>query len=155
MNKWIDTDHVRRYLNRADRIPHRQEGERVWLEHLPDTVKRVLDIGTGDGRLLFMILAGHSNAGGIGLDFSPVMLQRARSQFAGNENVQIVEANLDESYRSWEGLTSSFPALRSIIVLTSESVPYTKRLTTCSVRGAFSAISSMSLHRPIASMTGS
>jgi tRNA (cmo5U34)-methyltransferase len=97
MNKWIDTDHVRRYLNRADRIPHRQEGERVWLEHLPDTVKRVLDIGTGDGRLLFMILAGHSNAGGIGLDFSPVMLQRARSQFAGNKNVQIVEANLDES----------------------------------------------------------
>ena len=52
MNKWIDTDHVTRYLNQADRIPHRKEGERVLLEHLPDTVNRVLDIGTGDGRLL-------------------------------------------------------------------------------------------------------
>jgi tRNA (cmo5U34)-methyltransferase len=52
MNKWIDTNHVTKYLNRADRIPHRKEGERVLLEQLPDTLNRVLDIGTGDGRLL-------------------------------------------------------------------------------------------------------
>ena len=51
MNKWIDTDHVTRYLNRADRIPHRKEEERVLLEHSPDTVNRVLDIGTINNRL--------------------------------------------------------------------------------------------------------
>jgi len=111
MNKWIDTDHVTRYLNRADRIPHRKEGERVLLEHLPDTVNRVLDIGTGDGRLLSMILAGQPKAAGVGLDFSPVMLERARSQFAGNKNVQIVETNLDEhlpKLGTFDTIVSSF-----------------------------------------------
>jgi ubiquinone/menaquinone biosynthesis C-methylase UbiE len=76
MNKWIDTDHVTKYLNRADRIPHRKEGESVLLEHLPKTVNRVLDIGTGAGRLFSMVLAGHSHAEAIGLDFSPVMLDK-------------------------------------------------------------------------------
>jgi tRNA (cmo5U34)-methyltransferase len=111
MNKWIDTDHVTKYLNRADRIPHRQEGERVLLEHLPDTLNRVLDIGTGDGRLLSMILAGQTKAYGVGLDFSPVMLERARSQFAGNERVQIVAANIDESLPkigTFDAIVSSF-----------------------------------------------
>jgi len=111
MNKWIDTDHVTRYLNQADRIPHRKEGERVLLEHLPDTVNRVLDIGTGDGRLLSMILAGQPKAAGVGLDFSPVMLERARSQFAGNKNVQIVETNLDEhlpKLGTFDTIVSSF-----------------------------------------------
>jgi tRNA (cmo5U34)-methyltransferase len=83
MNKWTDTDHVNKYLNRADRIPHRKEGEQVLMEHLPDTVSRVLDIGTGDGRLLSMILAWQSNAEGVGLDFPPAMLEQARSQFTG------------------------------------------------------------------------
>jgi tRNA (cmo5U34)-methyltransferase len=111
MNKWIDTDHVRKYLNKADRIPHRQEGERVLLEHLPDTVSRVLDVGTGDGRLLSIILADNPNAYGVGLDFSPVMLEYARSQFAGNRNVQIVEANLDRSLPelgTFDAIVSSF-----------------------------------------------
>jgi tRNA (cmo5U34)-methyltransferase len=111
MNKWIDTDHVRKYLNRADRIPHRKEGERVLLEHLPDTVGRVLDVGTGDGRLLSIILADNPNAYGVGVDFSPVMLEYARSQFAGNKNVRIVEANLDRSLPelgTFDAIVSSF-----------------------------------------------
>ncbi|MBV8415307.1 MAG: class I SAM-dependent methyltransferase [Verrucomicrobia bacterium] len=111
MNKWTDTDHVTEYLSRADRIPHRKEGEQVLMEHLPDTVSRVLDIGTGDGRLLSMILACRSNAEGVGLDFSPAMLEQARSQFAGNKNVQIVEANLDEylpKLGTFDAIVSSF-----------------------------------------------
>jgi len=90
-------EHVAKYLDRADRIPHRTEGERVLLEHLPNTVRRVLDIGTGDGRLLAIILAGRTDAAGVGLDFSVAMLERARSRFAGNKRVRIVEANLDVS----------------------------------------------------------
>jgi len=111
MNKWTDTDHVTSYLNRADRIPHSKEGEHVLMEHLPDTVSRVLDIGTGDGRLLSMILAWQPNAEGVGLDFSPAMLEQARSQFAGNKNVQIVEANLEEclpKLGTFDAIVSSF-----------------------------------------------
>jgi tRNA (cmo5U34)-methyltransferase len=73
MNKWIETEHLARYLKRADRIPHREEGERVLLEHLPGRVRRVLDIGTGEGRLLAKILSGQPDAEGIGLDFSPAI----------------------------------------------------------------------------------
>jgi len=97
MNKWTEIEHVAKYLDRADRIPHRKEGERVLLEHLPDKIRRVLDIGTGDGRLLAIILGGQTDAEGVGLDFSPAMLERSRSRFAGNSRVRILEANLDDT----------------------------------------------------------
>ena len=70
-----------------------------------------MDIGTGDGRLLSMILAWQPNAEGVGLDFSPAMLEQARSQFAGNKNVQIVEANLEEclpKLGTFDAIVSSF-----------------------------------------------
>jgi len=111
MNKWSDTKHVAKYLGRADKIPHRKEGERVLLEHLPGTLIRVLDIGTGDGRLLSMILAGRPDVYGIGLDFSPAMLEHARSQFAGNKNVQILDVNLEDplpDLGTFDAIVSSF-----------------------------------------------
>ena len=52
INCWTTPDHAWQYLNRADGIPHRREGEQVLLDHIPLNVGRVLDLGTGDGRLL-------------------------------------------------------------------------------------------------------
>ena len=55
-NRWPDVDHALAYLAKADDIPHRAEGVAEVVAHLPERVGRVLDLGTGDGRLLDLVL---------------------------------------------------------------------------------------------------
>jgi tRNA (cmo5U34)-methyltransferase len=55
INLWSSADHVRDYLERADSISHRTEGEAAMLEFIPDDAHRILDLGTGDGRLLALV----------------------------------------------------------------------------------------------------
>jgi len=92
--EWTDTEHVSRYLARADGFPHRLEGERVLLEQVPRDARRVLDLGTGDGRLLAMLAADRPALRGVGLDFSGVMLTAARERFAGDARFELVEHDL-------------------------------------------------------------
>jgi tRNA (cmo5U34)-methyltransferase len=94
-NDYLREDHARAYLARADGIPHRGEGEAVLLELLSRGVTRVLDLGTGDGRLLALIKKAHPSAHGVGADFSPTMLDAARQRFANDPTVSIVDHNLD------------------------------------------------------------
>ena len=56
----------------------------------------MLDLGSGDGHLLALVLAARPDAKGVALDFSPAMLERSRARFAGNPSVAIVEHNLDD-----------------------------------------------------------
>jgi SAM-dependent methyltransferase len=95
--EWTRADHVERYLERADGYPHRLEGERVLLDHVPLDAGRILDLGAGDGRLLAMLLAERPDTQGVALDFSKVMLDGARERFAGDARVEIVEHNLTET----------------------------------------------------------
>jgi len=95
LNEYATAEHALKYLARADRIPHRTEGEAVLLEFIPQKVERILDLGTGDGRLLALLRIGRRDTGGIALDFSPMMLAAARDRFRGDHKVQIIEHNLD------------------------------------------------------------
>ncbi len=90
-SEWQTVEHALAYLARADRLPHRVEGEKVLLNQIPRGVKRVLDLGTGNGRLLNLVLLKHPEAEGVALDFSDPMLKQARQQFAGNLKVTIVK----------------------------------------------------------------
>jgi SAM-dependent methyltransferase len=92
--EWSDADHVRHYLDRADEFPRRAEGEGVLLDHVPRHVGRVLDLGTGDGRLLALLQRDRDHLLGIGLDGSEVMLKAARERFAGQERIELVEHDL-------------------------------------------------------------
>lgn len=94
--EWTDSERVGLYLDRADEFPHRMEGERVLLEHVPRGVRRVLDLGTGDGRLLAMLRADRPAMHGVGVDFSEVMLDAARERFAAQERVELVRHDLSE-----------------------------------------------------------
>jgi tRNA (cmo5U34)-methyltransferase len=81
--EWTIPERVLCYLGRADGFPHRAEGESVLLEHIPEDTHRVLDLGTGDGRLLALLKRDRPEIVGVGVDFSEVMLAAARRRFAG------------------------------------------------------------------------
>jgi tRNA (cmo5U34)-methyltransferase len=55
LNLWTSTDHALNYLALADSIPHRTEGETVLLELVLKNSKRIINLGTGDGRLLSLL----------------------------------------------------------------------------------------------------
>ena len=97
VNLWTSTEHVRDYLQRADLISHRGEGEAALLEFIPAKTQRILDLGTGDGRLLALVRSAHPDTKGVAIDFSPAMLEEARKRFAGDSRVSVVEHNMDSS----------------------------------------------------------
>jgi tRNA (cmo5U34)-methyltransferase len=95
MNEWRSADHALAYLQRADRIPHRSAGETALLDELPPSVRRVLDLGSGDGRLLDLVLLARPGVRGVALDFSPLMLQQLNERFAARPDVDIITHDLE------------------------------------------------------------
>jgi SAM-dependent methyltransferase len=95
-NEWTTVEHALAYLQLADRIPHRTEGERTLLEELPKDAARLLDLGSGDGRLLTLLLLACPAANGVAIDFSPPMLEQLRQRFQSEPRVQIVTHDLEQ-----------------------------------------------------------
>lgn len=85
--EWSDPERVAEYLSRE--IPHRQTAEAMLLQALPDRVGRVLDLGTGDGRLIALVREAHPEAAALGLDSSEPMLSQARQRFATDPTVEL------------------------------------------------------------------
>jgi len=95
VNLWTRTEHALDYLGRADSIAHRTEGESSLLEFIPQTTRRILDLGTGDGRLLALVKREHPNTEAVAIDFSPAMLEAAKKRFAGDSSLAVITHNLD------------------------------------------------------------
>jgi tRNA (cmo5U34)-methyltransferase len=90
-NEWKTEEHAFAYLARADNLPHRTEGEKVLLEQIPTNAMRILDLGTGNGRLLALVRINRPNSEGIALDYSEPMLTEAKKRFASDKNVRVVK----------------------------------------------------------------
>jgi tRNA (cmo5U34)-methyltransferase len=112
VNLWRATDHALEYLTRADTIPHRTEGEAALLEGLPARMERMLDLGSGDGRLLALVKLARPQVHAVAIDFSEAMLGRLRARFAGDRTVDVVAHDLDASLPefggSFDAIVSSF-----------------------------------------------
>jgi tRNA (cmo5U34)-methyltransferase len=111
VNLWPSAEHSLEYLQRADLIPHRGEGEAALLEFLPAKVTRVLDVGSGGGRLLAMVKATRPGVECVALDFSPTMLQVLRENFGDEVGTTVVEHDFSRKLPdlgSFDAVVSSF-----------------------------------------------
>ncbi len=87
LGEWSDPERVAEYLSRE--IPHRDTAEGLLVEALPGRVERVLDLGTGDGRLLALVCSRHKGAQGVGIDSSQPMLARAAERVGSSAAVEL------------------------------------------------------------------
>src|SRR5262249_34868926 len=63
--------------------------------YLKTEPQRVLDLGTGNGAILGTVLSAWPKASGVGVDFSPLMLEQAGHNLAElGERVSLIEADL-------------------------------------------------------------
>jgi tRNA (cmo5U34)-methyltransferase len=85
--EWSQPQRVSEYLSRE--IPHRLTAEELLLGALPARVERVLDLGTGDGRMLALVRSRNPGSAAVGLDSSAPMLARAAARFDGDASVQL------------------------------------------------------------------
>ena len=112
VNLWGSPAHALEYLARADTIPHRSEGERTLLEFLPAPLTRVLDLGSGDGRLLALVKLTHPDAQAVAIDFSDTMLDRLRARFTADSSVSVIGHDMDQplpqSLGTFDAIVSSF-----------------------------------------------
>ncbi len=93
-SEWSDPAHVRHYLTRTGGEERLAEGDRALLEVLPAATGRVLDLGTGDGRLLALLAEALPGLEGVGLDSSEPMLAAAAERFAGDGRFDLIAHDL-------------------------------------------------------------
>ncbi len=89
-------EHASAWLEMLPSLPHLNEADAALLEWIPERVDRFLDLGTGNGRMIDLVLGVRPASRAVGLDFSPVMIDAARRRFADDGRVEIREHDLDE-----------------------------------------------------------
>ena len=96
-SSWASADKAAGYLERADRLPHRGEGEGVLVRDLERSLPgTVLDLGCGDGRLTALVLDAYPESVATLVDTSPPMLAAAAERFDGDERVSLVVHDFED-----------------------------------------------------------
>ena len=92
--EWSDPAHVEHYLRSTRDRDWAVTIDRALLEQIPAGAGTILDLGTGDGRLLALLLADRPERTGVGLDASEPMLAGARARFAGDRRIELIRHDL-------------------------------------------------------------
>src|SRR5438067_3570684 len=113
---WKDPQVARRFLDeRALMIPHREEHLEIMLRllRLGPSPRRLLDLGCGGGILLATALAAFPEASGVGVDYSPPMLEQA-AEALRHFGERATLATADLSTADWRSaIEGSFDAILS------------------------------------------
>lgn len=110
-NYWTSPEKALEYLSKADTIPHRVEGESTLLEFIPPIAKRVLDLGSGAGRLLGLVRSVVPDAEFVALDFSPAMIEHFHVAFPDKHRIHLVAHDMQSplpQLGSFDVVVSSF-----------------------------------------------
>ena len=94
----MSADKTADYLARADRLPHRREGEGVLVRDLGGALPgRILDLGCGDGRLTARVFDAYPESVATLVDMSPPMLTAAVHRFDGDQRVTLIAHDFDNA----------------------------------------------------------
>jgi tRNA (cmo5U34)-methyltransferase len=96
--EWSDRNKSTRYLKNIEANQQRKLGELVLLQNIPEKAMRIMDLGSGDGRLIKLIKENSSSKPDIefvALDISPVMLQELKKSFSKDSSVRVIDHDLD------------------------------------------------------------
>ena len=93
-SNWRTSSRVVDYLNRVDKIPQRTEGELLLCEFISNKTRRILDLGTGNGRLIKLLKEKILTVESVAIDFSPPMLNEFRREFLNDDTIKIIEHDL-------------------------------------------------------------
>jgi tRNA (cmo5U34)-methyltransferase len=110
-NYWTSPEKALEYLSKADTIPHRVEGEATLLEFIPPHAKRVLDLGSGAGRLLGLVRSVLPQADFVALDFSPAMIEHFHLAFPDKQRIELVSHDMQNPLPplgAFDAVVSSF-----------------------------------------------
>lgn len=110
-NHWTSPEKALEYVQKAATIPHRVEGEAVLLEFMPHTAQRVLDLGSGAGRLLGLVRSVLPHAEFVALDFSAAMIEYFHGAFPDQARIQLVTHDMENplpALGSFDVVVSSF-----------------------------------------------
>jgi tRNA (cmo5U34)-methyltransferase len=149
VNLWRSAEHALDYLARADGIPHRSEGEAELLRCVPSSVSRVLDLGSGDGRLLALVRLACPESRALALDFSPTMIERLKERFTADPFVAVLAHDLDDplpSLGTFDAIVSSF-AIHHLADERKRSL-YQEAFDTLNPRGVFCNLEHVSSPTP-------
>jgi tRNA (cmo5U34)-methyltransferase len=96
--EWTDPARAERWLARRSAIPGQQEAARVIFRDViaGRSLRRILDLGTGDGRVIALLQQAFPGAEAVGLDVSPPLLEAARERFKDEPRTRLVEHDLHD-----------------------------------------------------------
>ncbi len=86
-------------------------GEAVLLDYVPKDAQKILDLGTGNGRLLKLLQIDRPQMQAVALDFSPTMLETARDSFNGDARIRVIDHDLSNPLPGlgyYDAVVSSF-----------------------------------------------
>ncbi len=89
-SEWREARWAEDWPSFREGLPHAAAAERMIVEHLiRGEVERILDLGSGDGRMIAVLRERWPKATAVGLDLSPPLVEAARQRFEGSEGVRL------------------------------------------------------------------